>query len=96
MSDDHSPEAVRQHVRTYINVFVALAVLTVLTVAVSYIHLPHAPATLVALFIAAVKGALVALFFMHLRSEKIIIRWILALAFFFFLFLLICPTLHHA
>ena len=80
-------------VRIYIAVFTALAALTVITVAVSYLRLPLVPAVSVALFIAAVKGSLVALFFMHLISEKQIIFSVLALTFVFFLFLLILPVL---
>ena len=56
----HSPEAVKKEVRTYLAVFAALAVLTVVTVSVSYLHLPHGTAVAVALLIACVKGALVA------------------------------------
>jgi cytochrome c oxidase subunit 4 len=49
-------------------VFVALAVLTYLTVAATYFDL--GPLNLwIALGIATVKGALVALYFMHLRYD---------------------------
>ena len=91
----HSPEAVQKQVQVYIRVFAALAVLTVLTVGVSYLRLPLVIAIVVALSIAAVKSSLVAAFFMHLVSEKKIIYVILGLAFFFFIFLLTYPSLHH-
>lgn len=88
-----SHEEVRHHVKVYVRVFVALAFLTVVTVAVSYVHMPLAAAVGVALLIAAIKASLVASFFMHLASERKIILAILALTMFFFLFLLLYPTL---
>lgn len=90
----HSPEAVKKEVRVYIAVFGALAILTVLTVGVSYLKLPLALAIAVALFIAVVKGSLVAAFFMHLSTEKKIVWSILLLAAFFFIFLLLYPSWH--
>ena len=76
-----TPEAIKKHVKIYIAVFAALAALTIVTVVVSYLHLPPSKAVLVALSIATVKASLVALFFMHLISEKQIIFYILAIAF---------------
>lgn len=90
----HSPEAVQKQVKIYIRVFLALAILTVLTVGVSYLHLPLALAIAAALFIASVKATLVAAFFMHLSSEKKIIWSILLLAVFFFAFVLLYPSWH--
>ncbi len=90
---DHSAEAVKKHVKVYIAVFIGLAFLTVVTVGVSYLHLPLFQAVAVALLIASVKGFLVAAFFMHLSAEKKIIYSVLLLAAFFFLFLLIVPAL---
>lgn len=91
----HTPEEIRRHVRTYISVFIALAVLTVVTVGVSYLHLPFNQAVAVALFIACIKSGLVAAFFMHLISEKKVIFVILIFALFFFLDLLIVPGIAH-
>ena len=88
-----SPEAIKKHVKIYIAVFATLAALTVVTVAVSYLHLPFQKAVAVALIIATIKASLVALFFMHLISEKWVIFSILAVTFFFFLHLLILPVL---
>jgi cytochrome c oxidase subunit IV len=90
----HSPEAVKKQVRVYVAVFAALAVLTVLTVAVSYLHMPLWAAIAVALLVASVKGTLVAAFFMHLISEKKIIWLVLLLAIFFFFFVLLYPSGH--
>jgi len=58
------------HLPRYLLVWGALAVLTVVTYAVARVHLPGAWAVTVALLIAAVKGALVALFFMHLWDQR--------------------------
>ena len=78
-------------VKNYMLVFAALLVGTVITVAVSYLDLSAGPAVAVALFIAAAKGSLVVLFFMHLIDEKKLIYWLLALAVLFFVFELLIP-----
>lgn len=70
---------VKKHVRVYLLVFGALAVLTVLTVAVAYLDLSVWPALIVALIIASVKGGLVAGYFMHLVSERKVIYGVLIL-----------------
>ena len=70
---------VKQEVRVYVVVFVALAVLTVVTVAISYLELPTALAISVALMVATVKAGLVAGYFMHLLSEEKVILWLLLL-----------------
>ena len=88
-----SKEEIKRHVKIYICVFAALAFLTLVTVSISYVHLPTPQAVLVALLIASVKGSLVAAFFMHLISERQIIFCILALTVIFFFFLLFLPTM---
>lgn len=90
----HQPnvDEIRKHVRTYILVFVALMALTVITVAVSYLHLDVKWAIAVALLIATIKGSLVAGFFMHLISEKKLIYATLLLTLVFFVVLLVLPT----
>lgn len=55
--------------KTYAAVLGALLVLTVVTVAASYVDFGSMN-TIVALLIATMKGSLVALFFMHLRHDK--------------------------
>lgn len=75
----HSAEEVAAEVRTYLTIFGALAVLTLLTVGVAYMNLPHAAGVVVALLIAALKVFLIATFFMHLRSEGHLIKASLAL-----------------
>ncbi|MEP0823224.1 MAG: cytochrome C oxidase subunit IV family protein [Ignavibacterium sp.] len=88
-----SQDEIRRHVRTYILVFVALLGLTVVTVAVSYLHLSIVPAVIVALFIASVKGGLVASYFMHLISEKKLVYVTLVLTVVFFIALISLPLL---
>lgn len=53
----------------YVNVWLALLALTVITVAVSYIDLRNV-AILTAVLIATVKCSLVLLYFMHIRFGK--------------------------
>ena len=77
--DAHGAEEIRKSVKTYYMIFGALMVLTVLTVAVSYLHLPVALAILVALVVATIKGSLVAMFFMHLLHERKVIYYALVL-----------------
>ena len=89
---DHAVD-IDKHVRVYITVFVALMVLTVVTVAVSYLHLSTPMAVTVALFVATVKGTLVACYFMHLISEKKLIYAVLALTVVFFIALMALPVL---
>ena len=70
----HDAHEVAAEVRTYLTIFGALAVLTLLTVGVAYMNLPHAAGVVVALVIAALKVFLIATFFMHLRSEGSLIK----------------------
>jgi cytochrome c oxidase subunit 4 len=81
---DDSPEAIRKEIRKYLIVFGALGALTIITVAISQLHLPTKQAIVLALAVAAVKGSLVAAFFMHLISERKLIYAVLVLTVFFF------------
>ena len=96
MSHEMTPQEVAKHVRTYIGVFIALAALTVVTVAVSYLHLTIMWAVIVAMIIASIKGTLVAAFFMHLISERTAVYATLALCAVFFLVLFMIPVFVHA
>ena len=80
-----------RQVRIYILVFATLMVLTLVTVAVSRLHLPVAGAVAVALVVASVKGGLVAGYFMHLISERKLIYWVLGFTVAFFLAVLLIP-----
>ena len=80
-------------VRTYMWVFAALFIGTIITVAISYLDLSTGPAIAIALFIACAKGSLVVLFFMHLIDEKKLIYWLMGLAVLFFIFELFVPLI---
>jgi|EndMetStandDraft_5_1072996.scaffolds.fasta_scaffold16574_3 cytochrome c oxidase subunit IV len=105
MSSEHAIDVDDQHavdthhvdidkqVKIYITVFTALMALTLITVAISYLHLPTGAAVTVALFVALVKGSLVACYFMHLIAEKKLIYAVLAITVAFFIVLLALPVL---
>jgi cytochrome c oxidase subunit 4 len=76
---------------TYLAVFAALLLLTVVTVLVSYVDLGLGNVA-VALLIASAKASLVALFFMHLKGESRLV-WGFALVPIFFLALILLGTL---
>ncbi len=95
MTTDHAAD-IDRHVRIYITVFVALMVLTIVTVAIAELHLPVHIAVTVALLVATVKGSLVACYFMHLISEKKLIYAVLALTAVFFVALLALPAITHS
>ena len=91
MTADHAAE-IDRHVRVYITVFVALMALTIITVAISRLHLPVPVAIGVALFVATIKGSLVACYFMHLISEKKLIYAVLVITVIKFVALLFLPV----
>jgi cytochrome c oxidase subunit 4 len=95
MTTDHAVD-IDRHVRVYITVFVALMVLTIVTVAVSRLHLSVPIAVTVALLVAIVKGSLVACYFMHLISEKKLIYAVLVLTAAFFAALMALPVVTHS
>src|SRR5262249_7313031 len=63
-------------------IFATLIVLTIITVAVSYVDLGSAN-TVVAIVVATIKASLVALFFMHLRHDKAFHGFVFVIAFVF-------------
>ncbi len=80
----HSDD-ISKHVKTYILIFIALLVGTVVTVGLNYLHFDSVALTVsIALFVALIKGFLVAGFFMHLISERKAIYAILLSTVFFF------------
>ena len=95
MTSDHAVD-IDRHVRVYITVFVALMVLTVVTVGISYLDLALPIAVAVALVVATVKGALVAGYFMHLIAEKKLIYAVLVLTIVFFVALMSLPIVTHS
>lgn len=86
MTEHHKPD-----VKLYMIVFGALMVMTVVTVLVSYWHLPPAAAITVGLAIATFKASLVAAFFMHLKGERKIIYGLLGMTVFFLIVLFALP-----
>ena len=84
---------IEEHIKVYLTVFGALAVLTILTVSASYLEVSNTEAIFLALTIATIKASLVAGYFMHLITEKQTILWILILTFFFFLVLMFFPLI---
>ena len=95
MTSDHAAD-IDRHVKVYVTVFVALMVLTVITVAVSRLHLSLPVAVSVALLVATIKGSLVACYFMHLISEKKLIYAVLVVTAVFFIALLALPAITHS
>lgn len=87
----HSAEDIKKETRIYVLVFVALAALTLVTVGVSYLDLSVGAGIALALFIAAIKGSLVAAYFMHLLSERKLIYAVLLLTLVFFVALMTLP-----
>ena len=66
-------------------------VLTVVTVGVSYLHLPVHRRFSWRCSSRRSRASLVALFFMHLNHERKLIYWVLALTVVFFAFLMLVP-----
>ena len=87
-----TPEEVQHHIKTYIVVFVALAFLTVVTVAISYVDLGVKGGIALGLFVASIKASLVACYFMHLLDEKATIYWTLIATVISFLILIFLPA----
>jgi cytochrome c oxidase subunit IV len=82
---------IQKEVKGYLFVFGGLLILTMVTVAASYLHLSLAAAITLALFIATIKASLVACYFMHLISEKKLIYLFLGFTVIFFFVLLLLP-----
>ncbi len=74
-----STSDIKKEINLYLKVFGALAVLTVLTVAVAYLEVGIGMAVVIAMIIATTKGSLVASFFMHLAHEKKLIYLMLVI-----------------
>lgn len=70
-------------VKTYFLVFGSLGILTGLTVAFSYMELTKGAAVIIASLISLTKISLIAVFFMHLKSESRGIQALLYTALFF-------------
>ena len=86
-------EDIQHHVKVYINVFIALAILTVVTVAVSFLDVSFIEAFFIAITVATIKGRLVLSYFMHLLEEKPAVIWILVTTMVTFLILMFIPLI---
>src|ERR1700752_2690328 len=85
MSDHSSAHDLQKAVRTYLYAGAALILGTFFTVWVAHLHIGSVALTVTsALVIACTKGFLVAVFFMHLISEKKLIYGIMIATVFFF------------
>ena len=92
-----SHDNIKDHVKTYRNVFFGLMFLTFVTVAVSYIHFEMIwLGIFVGLLVASIKGYLVAANFMHLNNEKKMIHQILILSIPFLIMLFAIPIMWKA
>ena len=88
-----SKESIEHHIQTYIKVFIALGVLTVITVAVSYLNVSFIEAFFIAMTVATIKGSLVLGYFMHLITERQMIIWILVATVTTFIILMFIPLI---
>jgi caa(3)-type oxidase subunit IV len=86
-------DAHRPNVKLFAMVFGALLFLTLLTVAVSKLHLQRHEAVTLGLLIAAVKSSLVAAVFMHLWGESKLIHRVLWGVGFFAVFMVVCVVI---
>jgi cytochrome c oxidase subunit IV len=74
----HAPHS---HMKELTLVFLALVVLTIVTVKISKVDFGSVSVNIgIALFIASIKGLLVALYFMHLKWEEKLIVFFAALS----------------
>lgn len=93
MASEHETQGSPTHVvalGTYLSVFVALLVLTAITTAVAFIDLGPMN-NVVALGIAALKAAIVILFFMHVKYSSRLIG-IVVVTSLFWVFILLSST----
>src|SRR3990172_11732549 len=91
---DHSYD-LSKHIRGYLIIGGTLIIGTILTVLASQIDLGHHWNIVLALVIATVKASLVALFFMHLISEKQMIYLVLSFTAFFVAGLMLLTLFSH-
>ena len=91
-SIEHHVE-MQHHIKVYVNVFIALAILTLVTVAVSYLDVSFIEAFFIALTVATIKGSLVLSYFMHLLTERQVVIWILITTFIALMILLFIPLI---
>ena len=86
----HAPSAPKP---SYLRIFVFLAVLTVVEVAVAFTPMPHSARLLFLVALAIAKATLVAMYYMHLRFEGRVLRLIAVAPLLFAIILTIAPFL---
>ncbi|MBE0643980.1 MAG: cytochrome C oxidase subunit IV family protein [Bacteroidetes bacterium] len=79
--------------KSYFKVFIALLVLTALTVAVTTIHFGDVANIVIGVFIALAKAGLVAYIFMHLKFDNKRLRYFVGVPVFFFVTLVLTLTM---
>ena len=72
----HTAEEIAAEERTYFRVFFLLGVFTMLEVGVIYMPIPHFAIVSTLVILAVVKATLVAMYYMHLATEKTTLKWI--------------------
>lgn len=72
----HTPADIAHEERRYLQVFLLLGLLTLLEIGVIYLPIPHLAIAALLVLMAAAKAALVALYYMHLSTEKTTLMWI--------------------
>jgi len=93
MAHSDSPEAIKKSQFHYLKILGWLTVLTFITVAAHEFHFPTPWDWVVGLAIAVVKAALVAMIFMHMLGEKMLINRMMFFTFFFFVALMLLCVL---
>ncbi len=88
-----SGESFEQIQKSYLKVFIALMVLTALTVAVTTIHFGDVMNIVVGVLIALAKAGLVIWIFMHLKFDNRRLRYFVYVPAFFFLTFVLALTL---
>jgi caa(3)-type oxidase subunit IV len=75
----HEAAPAADHRKDYIRIFVALVVLTLMEVSLTYLRMDRRIMTVLMIGLALTKASLVGLYFMHLRYEKRLLLWVAAL-----------------
>lgn len=91
--EELSVESINKNIKKYIGIFVALMVLSGLTVFTHYLETSVAMGIAIAMVIATIKGTMVAGYFMHLFHEARLIYWTLLFTALFFMVILALPVL---
>ena len=77
--EGHDAAPAADHRKDYIRIFVALLVLTIIEVGITYLKMDRRIMTVLMVGLALTKASLVGLYFMHLRYEKRLLLWVAAL-----------------